>query len=298
MRKIFKELYFLFINLIPKKKLRHFLRDKYNEFFELHFVPAEAVRKKTAFLKNDYTTVALGSSHCQTMFNPECMESSFNLGLNSADAFMFYEIYRNLIKNTKTKNIIVLYDVFTRGSDNKKRQGFEFTFLPFKYILGINYPSDSRRIKNIVKRYEKEFVEHDENYKGFTPLEVPILQEKDAQPRCKSHLKVWDLGKEYKWIIKLEKECFKDNKNFILVISPASDIYKSFMPDSNALFKDIIEEVKNVEGFEKQGKIYNFYDTDVFCDKNLWIDVDHTNQKGSEVFTKLLNEKLKQDNML
>ncbi len=298
MQKLFKHIYFLLINVIPNKKLRHFLREKYNEFFELHFVPAEAVRKKFAFLKGEYKTVAFGSSHCQTMFNPDCMESSFNFGLNSGDAFMFYETYKNLIKNSKTKNIIILYDVFTRGSDNTKRLGFTFTFLPFKYILGINYPFENKRIENIVKKYEKEFIEQDENYKGFTPLEVPIIKDSGIQSRCRSHLKVWGLGKEYKWIIKLEKECFSDNKNFILVISPASDAYKQYMPDSNTLFKDIIEEVKNVEGFEKQGKIYNFYDSNALQDKSLWIDVDHTNTKGSELFTKLLDEKLRQDNLL
>ena len=295
MKNILKKIYFLLVNLIPVKCFRHFLRDAYNNYFELHFVPEEAVRKKFAFLKQDYSTVALGSSHCQSMFDPEEIDSSFNFGLNSADAFIFLEMYKNILRQSKVKNIIVFYDVFTKGSDNSKRKGFEYTFLPLKYILGINYEYDNKRIKNIVKNYEKNFIEKDENYKGFSPFEISIVPEYTIEGRCKSHLKIWNLAKGDNLIVDLANECFSDNRNFILVISPATLRYKSYMPDSKYLFGEIIEKLQNIENFNKYGKIYNFYDTNEFDDNNLWIDADHTNRKGAKFLTKLLKQKIQQD---
>ncbi len=297
MHNILKKLYFLLVNLVPLKSARHFLREKYDELFELHFISQEAVRKKFAFLKGDYKTVALGSSHCQTMFHPDFMESSFNFGLNSADAFMFYEMYNGFIKNTDTKNIIVFYDTFTKGSDNTKRYNFDNIFLPMKYVLKINYKGDNKRIENIVKNFEKNFVEKDDNYRGFTPLIVPIVTEDSLNERCASHLKIWGMEGGDEWIKKLAQECIKDNRNFILVISPAKKSYKKLMPDSKTLFNGIIDKLNEVEGFIDKGKIYNFYDTDDFDDESYWIDPDHTNEKGAEIVTKSLNEKLKQDNI-
>ena len=298
MYKILKKIYFLIINLMPFKSIRHYLRESYNNNFELHFVPADAVRKKVAFLKQDYLTVALGSSHCQCMFDPEQIESSFNFGLNSGDAFMFIGMYKNIIKPSKTKNVILFYDVFTKGSDNSKRQGFEYTFLPLKYILGINYESDSKKIKNLVQNYEKNFVETDKDYKGFVPFEIPMFNKKSLEGRCKSHLKIWNLAKGNDIIADLAKECISDNRNFILVISPATLRYKSYMPDSKLLFGEIKEKLQNIENFNKLGKIYNFYDTNEFDDDNLWIDADHMNKYGAQTLTKSLNKKLKQDNIL
>ncbi len=298
MQSVLKKIYFLIINIIPFKNIRHSLRDKYDKFFELHFLPAEAVRKKFAFLKKDYTTVALGSSHCQTMFNPELINSSFNFGLNSADAFMFYEMYNNIIRPTKIKNIIIFYDIFTRGSDNSKRTGFIDVFFPLKYILKINYEGESKRIKNIVKDYEKKFIEKDDNYKGYTPLLAPVVEESSIEGRCKSHLKIWGKEGGDELIIKLAKECIDDNRNFILVISPAKKSYKNYMPDSKTLFNDIINRLNNTEGFKEKGKIYNFYDTDDFENEAYWIDPDHTNEKGAEAVTKALKKNLEKDNII
>ena len=56
--------------------------------------------------------------------------------------------------------------------------------------------------------------------------------------------------------------------------------------------------MQNIEGFSEFGKIYDFYNTDEFEIDSIWIDPDHVNEEGAQIFTKALNEKLKQDRII
>lgn len=297
--KLIEKAYFFLINFIPNKKLRHKLREEFKHRFYLDAIPIIAYKKKEVFLKNieKYTTVAIGSSHCEFAFNPEFIDApSFNFGINSFDNFMMYELYRNFIKTSSIKNIIAFYSVFSSGNNNIYRKDFKYSFLPLKYILNFNYEAEDKNLKKLCSKYtysNNEFIND-----GFMPLGHSVYGNDtlSVKERCESHLKLHRKNSEDKWILKLANECIQDGKNFIFVIAPAQKTYKNNMPPASNLFNDIILKIKKITPYS--GEKYNFYDTDIFENKNLWADPDHLNELGAEIFTNTLNKQLKEDNLI
>ena len=287
---------YLSIALIPDKEIRQIAKELWKHKYRLCGVAQTAIRKKIAFNSNNYTTVALGSSHCEACFNPAFFSSpSFNFGINSCDNFMMYEIYKNIIKKSDIKNVIVFYDVFSRGNDNTKRKDFNYLFLPLKYILGFEYKQEDKNIEQLCLKNEKKIAgKTDKKYNGYNPIQdgtdYNLLEE-----RCKNHLKLFNRGDEDYLLLKLAKECKEDGKNFILVFSPAQRVYKDKMPDSDTLFNNITSKIAAITGL---GREYNLYNTEIFEKDEYWLDMDHMNEKGAEVFTKHLSSLLKEDNLI
>ena len=302
---LIKKAIYLFISLIPAKTLRSKLKTLYNRKFyvELNKHVINSYNRKIAFERIcncDY--VAIGSSHCEADFNPDFMNSAaFNFGLWSADAYIMYSIYQNFIKSSTVKNVILFYDVFTRGSNNKKSRDFEIQFLPLKYLLGINYEEDNVGIKKLFEYYSKnkKFQKRlQKDFNGYIPYpKTTAVPQEEIVNHCASHIKIWNLGGQNQWIIKLIGECILDNKNVIFILSPAQKIYKNNMYESKILFSDILNDIHILEkSLNKQVKILNFYDTDIFENDEYWYDMDHLNAQGAAVFTKLIDKKLNEHN--
>lgn len=280
------------INVVPSKKIRHILREKYRNRYELCDIIKTTIDKKIVFenKRDKYDTVAIGSSHCESAFNPAVFKTkAFNFGINSSDNFLMYELYKNWIKETKIKNVICFYDVFSRGSNITKINDFKYTFFPLKYILNINYCGEDNNSQKLCKRYELKTLRNiDYNYNGYRPNKSGF-KESELEQRCADHLKIWNKESQNKWLIKLADECVDDNKNFILILSPAKSCYKKNLPEADIIFKDILSEID----FNTEHKyLLDFYKTDIFENDDLWLDMDHLNEKGAEIFTKILNEKL------
>ncbi len=282
MENFIKRLFFILINLIPNKELRHKLRDYYNKNCSTYyFVIDPSIIKKEVFLKNKdkYNTVVLGSSHCEYAFNPEFFDvPAFNFGLNSADNITMYYIYKELIKKSDIKNIVVMYDVFSKGSNNSARSDFRNGFLHQKYILGVNYEQSDKRIEKFCKKHAKKLLKSiDYEYSGYKKSDTDTLPTSNKDERCAIHLKLHNKPSKEIWIEKLAKECNEDSKHLVLLLSPAQPCYKNKMPPMCDLFNDIITRMLSMSGL--RGRVIDFYSTDFFNNESYWIDMDHLNNK-------------------
>lgn len=291
-------LYLALINIVPVKKLRQKIRNNFRIKIFGRELAKTAIEKKVIFkmMADKFNTVAMGSSHCQADFNPAYFEApSFNFGLSSMDNSMEYKVYQNIIKGTNVKNIIVFYSVFSAGNNNTKRRDFNDAFLPLKYVFGMDYSGDNKAQKRFCEQYEKSISKTiDFDNCGYPPKIDPIdISELDS--RCASHLKIWKKGGEDEWIYKLAEECKEDGKNFILVISPAQKVYKDKLPDSETIFGEFKSKLFNINS---SAVVYNLYDTDSFENPELWLDMDHMNEKGAQVFTEYLCNLLKHDKII
>ncbi len=280
------------INVVPSKKIRHRLRESYRYKYELSAIAKTVIEKKVNFLKNahKYNAIAIGSSHCESAFNPAVFKTeAFNFGINSSDNYLMYKLYKNFIKQTTIKNIICFYDVFSNGSDITKMSDFKYNFLPLKYILNIDYIEENENLKKLCAFYESKFSQNvNNNYNGYRPNKSGF-NENELDKRCADHLKIWSKESQNKWLVKLADECLEDNKNFILILSPAKSCYKNKLPVAGILFENILSEI---DFNTKHRYLLDLYSTDEFENDDLWLDMDHLNEKGAEIFTKILNEKL------
>ena len=298
MENIEKKIYFLLINLIPVKSIRKFLREKYNDSIDYNYhIINSAIIKKEVFKKNKekYNTVVLGSSHCEFAFNPDFFNvPAFNFGIMSADNLTIYSIYKNIIKNSSAKNIVVMYDVFSRGSNNSFTNDYKKYYCHLKYILGTDYKKGDMRVKYFCKKYSKKIIKNvDYNFNGYEknlPMEISMNSLKE---RCNSHLKIHNKPSQENWIVKLINDCINDGKNFVLVLSPAQQCYKNELPSSDELFGEISNKINNIlSGVSIKGGIVDFYSSNIFDSKKYWKDMDHLNNEGAEFFSEMLSNEM------
>ncbi len=82
-------------------------------------------------------------------------------------------------------------------------------------------------------------------------------------------------------IIELAK---KYNHKLSVVIAPVNEGYKEYLPESDYLFEDVIQLLKN-----KNIPLYNFYSSSNYSDEDFY-DFDHLNLKGAKKLTCELKE--------
>lgn len=246
-------------------------------------------RKQAGLIINDnkIETLVLGSSHGDYGFRSDLYENSYNLGLTSSDLYFNYQFYKLLFpKLPNLKNLILFYSVFSPGHELEKTKEYHIAIL-FKLIFGIPYRDSNLKI------YEEKIIEalglipEEEMPDNYTGYEIPDWFFDEAfgvENRAKMHLRENSRSSnQTKYVEKISSLAKKHKHKLTVVLSPAREDYKSFLPDSSELFK----ELNNLKGID----ILNYYDDKDFT-RDDFGDFDHLNQDGAKKLTQKIYKAL------
>lgn len=237
---------------------------------------------------SELETLVLGSSHA-TFYQANANE--FNLATPSQDLYYSYNLYNKYGKNCK--NIILTYSVFSKGLCLIKTKEIELCIL-MKIIFGIDY-----QFKDFAKRKNCYFLEPfykiriKNSLKNPNSLRKRVIKENELQSmtdenniqiRAKKHYKNFlRETTQLEYLEKLLYETKENNQNLILVIPPATKIYKEALPDGNDIFKHLFELCEKYDHV----KILDYYSTEEFS-RQEFVDGDHLNEVGNVKLTEFV----------
>lgn len=246
----------------------------------------EIKSKKISILKStsEIENLFVGGSQGAYGFIPEYFsDKSFNIASNSQDSFTCFSLFNVLRKKLpKLKTVFVRYGVFSSGFNISKSNFNKQLAFYYKYLFNINYPIEDykKNFIKVTKKFDKLPLFPDNN--GYIDSGTP-MHIFDAKSRAEHHLKEHNREiKQDKWIVKLNNLAKQHNIELVVVIFPCRADYKSYLPSSDILFKDIYEICKDI-------KIINFYGDKDFTDEDFY-DTYHLNPQGAIKFTKKLKE--------
>lgn len=283
------------INLIPIRSLRHFLRwyvktDFYKRYCYEEHIKYMALQNH----KKNIETVILGSSHANYGFVPKASEC--NLGGNSQDLYLAYNMYKYLATNNlpKLKNIILFYDVFSDGSDLSKTR-IHFVCIPYKLIYNIPYRRELAFKDRIIERKCQECLDNNQfsvpkSYRGMS-LYSTWNKDIEVSKRVESHLKnnrriVSQTG-YLDDIISLTK---KNHHNLYIVTPPLRSDYCALLPKYEDIFKKLLKSIRG----KKHVKLLNYQNDVDFKDKDFG-DCDHLNKQGAIKLANKIRKAIKND---
>lgn len=254
----------------------------------------ETIIKKIGIDKqsNNIDTLILGSSHGEYGINPKYMKNTYNLCLPSQDLYYSYNLYKNhQYKNLK--NILLFFSVFSPGFDLIKTNEYKWSLL-YKKIFKIPYKNKYNKIFSEEEKYAKNQIDNikktvlvEEKYSGYNYNQFFLDVHNSIKNRTKTHLRENIRKKnQLTYLYKMQKLAKKNNHNLIIIIPPAKKIYKTNLPNSNILFKNIIDITNKLKI-----KLYDFYNSEDFLEKDFW-DFDHLNSNGSKKLTKMISKNI------
>lgn len=281
---------------IPLKKWRKDFRNYWlkNNLEALGFWVnrfTEIKSKKISFFEyaDKIEELFLGGSQTAYGFIPKYFSNTaFNMSSNSQDSFTSFSLF-NILKDKmpNLKTVFLRYGVFSGGFDVSKARTYKDLCSCFKYLFDIDYSP-----KNYKKKYVKISKQLDKLpllpcKNGYIDLGNPNPN-KDSTAKVRANYHLREHNREIKqdiWIEKLDeltKKCGGENVKLILVITPVTAEYRSYLPPSDVLFKDIYDLSKKLNI-----KIINFFEDEDFTAEDFY-DSDHLNLNGAIKFTKKL----------
>lgn len=287
MSRLKKSILLFLIKFIPIKRVRRAVRwyintDFYNEYCHEEHLKFMALLKN----KNDIKTVILGSSHANYGYVPQ--KSECNLGGNSQDMYLMYNLYKYLMEHDfkKLKNVVLFYDVFSDGFDLLKTR-FHFVCIPYKLLYNIPYRKKLNFKDRIIEKSCQKSL-NSNNYtlpKGYRGMSLYRIWNKeiDVAKRVSSHLKnnhreISQIG----YLDTIIKECEKKHHNLYIVTPPLRADYRAFLPEYSDIFANLIKSIRG----KKHVKLLNYQTDSDFCNDDFG-DCDHLNKTGA---TKLANK--------
>lgn len=278
-------------NLELKKNLE--IIKKTNETYVNFDWAKEMLIKKESFKINKYNiqTLIIGSSHGDYAVNPLFLKNTFNMSMSSQDLYYSYYLYKK--NNTKKiKNIILFYSVFSQGfnliktSEKQRCLLYSLIFdIPFQSKIDILEIEKNKYIQYLNNLKKNLII--DNNYLGYEQHHFFIKLNNSIKNRAKKHYK--ENIRNNSQLIYIEKICKlakNNNQNIFIVIPPAQEKYRSYIPKSDILFKKILETTNKFKI-----KIFNFYEDKRFLSNDFW-DSDHLNNRGAIKLTKLLKNNI------
>lgn len=265
-----------------------------------HKIPSlkTLVKKKYGYMTvnaSSINTLILGSSHLACGFRAG--EGEFNFASPSQDLYYAYNLYKKY--NTEfVKDIILSFSVFTPGHILIRTKMSKYCIL-YKLLFDIDYQdkeiAQKQGLYKLEKSYRKEIERYInkekpvfENYCG-NMSEYPedeFNRKKIKEQALKHYKNNQRKNNQIDFLVKLIDETSINNQNLYIVIPPAEDEYRSYLPESRELFSKLY---KVCEGY-KNVKILNFYNSKEFKHSD-FCDGHHLKLQGAEKLTQLIWEK-------
>lgn len=257
-----------------------------------------AKRKMLHDMREQLTTLVVGSSHGDYGFDPQYSRGSFNLCCRSQDLKHTLHLYQHVTQVAPNLQTLVLfYSVFSPGNFMEKSPG-EKEICPAineLFHLGLDYEDPQLRelSENIKGRLDDFTVDIDGRAgffpvigKGFFPQSYGVTQ------RADDHLKLNRKEDANVFLLNTLLHAKASNHNVVIVIPPVRQDYKlACGGDFEILFKDlllILEMMKTLSP-DLAINLINAFDDDEFKDE-FFGDFDHLLPEGEG--TKRLSMKI------
>jgi len=245
----------------------------------------EVYRKKVGYEKhkNEIETLVLRGSHADYGFYANNMKSVYNLGLNSSDLYINYQLFDSLHESTPNlKNIVLFFSVFTPGMSLIKTRE-KYRCVVYKHFFGIDYQDDNnlkksleKRIIKRIKKIKPQDVKH--SYNGYEK-KYSFGSFENAENRVRTHIRENKREPDQMiWLDRLITESINKNFKIYIVIPPVSSNYKLLLPSQDELFMKLHNTIND------RCEVISFYDSNKFDDSDLG-DTDHLNEKGAKKLT-------------
>ena len=247
-------------------------------------------------------TLIIGDSHPQTAINPKLLNNAENLSQSAEPYFITYFKLKKLLDTNKIDTVILGYSYHNLSAFNDKKfidskwsnKMFQRTYPLISISELDNLETNNRDYIKILYRnmciYPK-FKHH--NYLGSFKSLNSKKKIFDSKPSIKRHFFYNDtnVGTSSIAVAYLDLLIELTEQNNIKLILLGTPLHKSYLNNIPVNFKKefeknkhkILQEHKDIEVWD--------YTNEVMEDK-LFIDPDHLNNNGSDLFTKLIKVRL------
>lgn len=253
----------------------------------------------------------IGSSRAEMHFNPKvfdsiCHTNSFNFGISGASVKLSYLLLKTYcLQNTKPKYILLNLDYFSLDKDSEKVANFP-RFFPY-----INNPLLRNSLNQIDYRFSSFYINplHSIPYSQFDfisnsihgwlkiPGKYDSLMYKGYQTSISQNFNDnKTLSPNFLIITKHNKDYIDSlisytTKQNITVIAVTSPIFQDSLNNSFPNKKTLGLELNKI--LKKQNiPYYNYTDSAICLNKNLFSDNIHLNRKGSNILSVQLSQLL------
>lgn len=265
-------------------------------------------RKITYTIQESYEDIQIyGSSKANRHYNPYVFEnelglSCFNNGVDGRNIFYHYAAINSLLQRHKPKLIIldllsedylksdggwntdrlnVLLPYYNHNSYIKEVVNLRSPFERVKLLSSI-YPFNSAIVDICVSI--KEGKDRSIGYKGYIPLGY---SEKSHEMNKVNFHKEYEIDElKINYLKKIIKTCNSNNIKLIIIKSPWYAEY----PEKSSLLEEI--------AFENKITFWNFTNLDFFSERSFFYDESHLNEKGAELFTEFVVDKIKSEQII
>lgn len=258
------------------------------------------------FISKHYMNTELlvtGISYARAGFSQSvCCRKSYNLAWWSQDLFFDYSTIKFIFENYNEKVNEIKY-VIIGLSYYSFQYDMSLSAMKNKSILYYDVLKTAHHFNEIERIYKEYSIDKEIANKIFKKKESGQFNLQWRIPTLKDYKDKWEVGKK-----QAETDCNKNYPNTvveniqifndylsllntykikpIVVVFPASVYYTSnFSKTIEHEFQDIIKNTKNQYNLQ----YIDYFRTDLFDDED-FADVSHLNKKGSEKFTKILND--------
>lgn len=240
--------------------------------------------------RRNFESLILGSSHLYC-FCPN--EKELNVALPSQDLYYSYKLYQKL-NHKDLKNIIISFSVFSPAYCLIKTKDTKMCVL-YKVSLGIDYEYPELLVNKNVRGMEKYFGKALGNLRRSFTLdkykkrESHIIKEESVvKERALKHYKnnVREVD-EMDCLKKLLNEAKFNKQNVLVVLPPATSIYKNVLPKSDMIFEKLYTLLNDFDNV----KLLNLYDSEIFTDED-FADADHLKKECWEKYSDIIRKQI------
>jgi hypothetical protein len=261
-----------------------------------------------------YKTLILGSSHTFIGINPKYLsDSSLNAANDSQDInYDRYILESNLNALNDLEVVIMPLSVFSLYSNLESgieswrkynyRHWFGYTGYPLKELFDIRthsiifyYPKKSKLVRDFYRYFAGEFQPSWSN----TGWSTAYIKSATEQTLIKSGI---EAAKRHQTATKIDEKslnslkeiveiCEKNNLRLLIVTLPAYETYRAKLEGERL---DAIAKVANEYADSNDNiKYINYLSDDRFIKKD-YHDADHLSGKGTQKFTRILNQEIEE----
>lgn len=244
-------------------------------------------------IKDQLSTIVLGSSHGYYGFNTNMLPHSFNLCSPSQDLKYSYLLLDKVNREcNKLKNIILFYSIFSPGSDVEKSASERVVAIAMnnKYQLGINYSEEELiSLNNFAKNIKIE-CENPKNYDhGYPPFILESINDSyGVSNRARDHLRFNLRHNSLGYLSKIIALAYHRRQRIFIVLPPyRSDYKREIIQNGGNRYSGLTTTLELAKSFIKP-VVLDFFDNTNFIDSD-FIDFDHLNHEGAIKLTNIVN---------
>ena len=254
----------------------------------------EKDQKNRKIIPSKIKVFSLGSSHAYFAYDYNNKEYCINLGEDS-QTFYYDKIMLDYVYDKIEKGAICFLTLSYFSFAAKERWLKEDLIKYYKFLKLKDF-KNREKVECFIYKYlpiiwsiRKKIKE-----KMFKTKEITVVQ------RIEGHVKKLENQNNKEYNLKILKDilekCKNKNMKIIFVTTPFTKYYNSFFSEKllNENFYKLIQELCQ----EYSVKYFDFsHEYEIFNKEEYFNDYDHLSKKGSEIFMKLLNERLKTKNI-